>query len=163
MVRAQGPAWYLCPMLKEGAKAPAFTLESDAGEKVSLSDFAGKTVVLYFYPKDDTPGCTREAQGFEAKRKELGKKGAVVLGVSRDKVATHCKFRDKYGLGFPLLSDPDAKVHEKYGAWGEKVLYGKKSVGAIRTTVVIGPDGKVKKVFPKVKVDGHVDAVLAAL
>jgi peroxiredoxin Q/BCP len=150
-------------MVQEGKRAPAFTLESSAGDTVSLDDFKGKTVVLYFYPKDDTPGCTREAQGFRDALPKLKKKNAVVLGVSRDSVKSHCGFRDKYDLNFPLLSDPDGKVTRAYGAWGEKNMYGKKSEGIIRTTVVIGPDGKVARLFPKVKVDGHVDKVLEAL
>jgi peroxiredoxin Q/BCP len=150
-------------MLEAGKKAPAFKLESSEGDTVSLDDFKGKTVVLYFYPKDDTPGCTREAQGFRDALPQLKKKGAVVLGVSRDSVKSHCSFRDKYDLNFPLLSDPDGKVLRAYGAWGEKNMYGKVTEGVIRTTVVIGPDGKVTKVFPRVKVDGHVDKVLAAL
>ena len=150
-------------MLQEGKKAPAFKLESSEGDTVSLDDFKGKTVVLYFYPKDDTPGCTREAQGFRDAAAALKKKKAVVLGVSRDSVKSHCSFRDKYDLNFPLLSDPDGKVLRAYGAWGEKNMYGKKTEGVIRTTVVIGPDGKVTKVFPRVKVDGHVDKVLEAI
>jgi peroxiredoxin Q/BCP len=150
-------------MIEEGKKAPAFKLESSAGDTVSLDDFKGKTVVLYFYPKDDTPGCTREAQGFRDAAARLKKKNAVVLGVSRDSVKSHCSFRDKYDLNFPLLSDPDGKVIRAYGAWGEKNMYGKKSEGIIRTTVVIGPDGKVARVFPRVKVDGHVDKVLEAI
>lgn len=150
-------------MIEEGAKAPAFTLVSAEGDKVSLASQSGKYVVVYFYPRDDTPGCTREAQGFEAARDRLAKLDAVVLGISKDSTASHCKFRDKYSLRFPLLSDPDGKVIEKYGAWGEKNMYGKKSFGIIRTTVIVGPDGKVKRIFRKVKVDGHVDAVLATL
>jgi peroxiredoxin Q/BCP len=150
-------------MLEEGKKAPAFKLESSEGDTVSLDDFKGKTVVLYFYPKDDTPGCTREAQGFRDAAARLKKKKAVVLGVSRDSVKSHCSFRDKYGLNFPLLSDPDGKVIRAYGAWGEKNMYGKKSEGIIRTTVVIGPDGKVMRVFPRVKVDGHVEKVLETI
>jgi peroxiredoxin Q/BCP len=152
-------------MLKEGSKAPAFKLPSSEhdGDVISLADYAGKTVVLYFYPRDNTPGCTREAEAFRDAAAALKKKNAVVLGVSKDSVASHCKFRDKYALNFPLLSDPDGKVIEAYGAWGEKTLYGKKSMGVIRTTVIIGPDGKVKKIFPKVKVDGHADEVLAAI
>jgi len=152
-------------MLKEGSKAPAFKLPSSVndGDVVSLADYAGKTVVLYFYPRDNTPGCTREAEAFRDAAAALKKKNAVVLGVSKDSVASHCKFRDKFDLNFPLLSDADGKVIEAYGAWGEKTLYGKKSMGIIRTTVVIGPDGKVKKIFPKVKVDGHADEVLAAI
>ena len=150
-------------MLEEGKKAPAFTLASSDGEKVSLGDFKGQKVILYFYPKDDTPGCTREAEGFRAALPKIKKKNAVVLGVSRDSVKSHCSFRDKYDLNFPLLSDPDGKVLRAYGAWGEKNMYGKKTEGVIRTTVVIGPDGKVTKVFPRVKVDGHVDKVLEAI
>lgn len=150
-------------MVAEGSKAPAFELPSSDGKTVSLADFAGKTVVLYFYPRDATPGCTREATEFRDALKAFTKKGAVVLGVSKDTVASHCKFRDKYELNFPLLSDETGTVIEAYGAWGEKNLYGKKSMGILRTTVIIGKDGLVKKVFPKVKVDGHVDAVLAAL
>ena len=150
-------------MLKVGAQAPAFTLESSQGGKVSLSDFKGKSVVLYFYPRDATPGCTVEAQSFRDAAKQLAKKGAVVLGISKDSIASHCKFADKEKLNFPLLSDPDGKVIDRYGAWGEKSLYGKKSMGIIRTTVVIAPDGKVKEIFPKVKVAGHVEKVLEAL
>ena len=150
-------------MLQEGKKAPAFTLASSDGEKVSLGDFKGQKVILYFYPKDDTPGCTREAEGFRAALPKIKKKNAVVLGVSRDSVESHCKFIDKYGLNFPLLSDPDGKVLRAYGAWGEKNMYGKKTEGVLRTTVIIDGEGKVEKVFPRVKVDGHVDKVLAAL
>lgn len=150
-------------MLEVGKRAPSFKLESSEGGTVSLSDFRGKNVVLYFYPKDNTPGCTLEAQDFQKALPKLKKLNAVVLGVSRDTIAAHCKFRDKFGLGFPLLSDPDHETLEAYGAWGEKTLYGKKSVGIIRTTVLIDEQGKVKRVFQKVKVNGHVDAVLAAL
>ena len=149
--------------MKQGAKAPTFALESSTGDKVKLGEFAGKTVVLYFYPRDNTPGCTTEAQEFQAALPKLSKLGAVVLGVSKDTIASHCKFADKFGLRFPLLSDPDGKVIEKYGAWGEKTLYGKKSLGIIRTTVVIGPDQKVARVFPNVRVKGHVDAVVDAV
>lgn len=147
-------------MIEEGKPAPAFALTSAEGDKVSLASFKGKYVVVYFYPKDDTPGCTLEAQGFNKARAQLDKLDAVVLGISKDSIESHCKFRDKYSLKFRLLSDPDAKVIEKYGAWGEKNMYGKKSMGIIRRTVVIAPDGKVKKIFPKVKVDGHVAAVI---
>lgn len=149
-------------MIKEGDKAPNFSLESDAGKRVSLSDFAGKTLVLYFYPKDDTPGCTRQAQAFTAARWAIDKAGGAVVGVSKDTVASHCKFKDKYDLQFPLLSDPDLKVHKAYGAYGEKSMYGKKVLGTIRTTFLI-KNGKVTRVFPSVKVDGHADAILAAL
>jgi peroxiredoxin Q/BCP len=150
-------------MLEPGKRAPAFTLESAEGGKVSLKDFAGKSVVIYFYPRDNTPGCTLEAQDFNRALPKFKKLGAAVLGVSKDSIASHCKFRDKYTLGFPLLSDPEGTMIEKYGAWGEKVLYGKKSLGILRSTVIVGPDGKVTKVFPRVKVKGHVDAVLEAL
>ena len=147
-------------MLKEGDKAPAFKLPSVEGRDVGLKDFAGKTVVLYFYPKDDTPGCTREACAFRDSQAALKKAGAVVLGVSPDSVESHQKFRGKYKLNFPLLADADKSVAKKYGAWGEKVMYGKKVTGMIRSTFVIGGDGVVRKVFPRVKVDGHADKVL---
>jgi peroxiredoxin Q/BCP len=150
-------------MLEVGKKAPAFTLESSDGGKVKLSDFADKLVVLYFYPRDNTPGCTVEAENFRDAVPALKKLGAVVLGVSKDSIASHCKFRDKYELTFPLLSDPDGKVLEAYGAWGDKVLYGKKSKGIIRSTVLIGKDGKVLKHWPKVSVKGHVDDVIATV
>ena len=150
-------------MIKEGKKAPAFTLASSEGGKVSLKDFEGQYVVLYFYPRDNTPGCTTEANDFNAALRKLEARDAVVLGVSKDSIESHCKFADKYELKFPLLSDPDGKVLEKYGAWGEKNMYGKKSMGIIRSTVLIGPDGKVIKHFPKVRVKGHVDEVLEAL
>jgi thioredoxin-dependent peroxiredoxin len=149
--------------MKIGSKAPKFKLPSSDGDTVELASFAGKYVVLFFYPRDSTPGCTREAIAFRDQKKKLAALGAVVLGVSRDSIASHCKFRDAQGLNFPLLSDPETKVIEAYGAWGEKVLYGKKSLGIIRSTVVIGPDGKVVAHFPKVKVDGHADAVIAAI
>ena len=138
-------------------------MESSDGGKVKLSDFAGKIVVLYFYPRDNTPGCTTEAENFRDAVPALKKLGAVVLGASKDSIASHCKFRDKYELSFPLLSDPDGKVLEAYGAWGDKVLYGKKSKGIIRSTVLIGKDGKVVQHWPKVSVKGHVDAVVAAV
>ena len=150
-------------MLEVGKKAPAFTLESSDGGKVKLADFAGKIVVLYFYPRDNTPGCTMQAENFRDAIPALKKLGVVVLGVSKDSIESHCKFRDKYKLSFPLLSDPDGKVLEAYGAWGDKVLYGKKSKGIIRSTVVIGKDGKVAKHYPKVTVKGHVDDVVATV
>ena len=149
--------------LREGAPAPAFTLPSSEGRDVSLAELRGKHVVVYFYPKDDPPGCTVEAKGFRDARAELERRGAVVLGVSKDSVESHCRFRDKHSLDFPLLSDREGSVVAAYGAWGEKNMYGKKSMGIIRSTVVIAPDGRVKKVFPKVKVDGHVAEVLAAI
>lgn len=149
-------------MIDTGTKAPDFTLDSDDGKKRSLRDFAGKTLVLYFYPKDDTPGCTREAQAFSAARAAIAKAGGEVVGVSKDTVASHCKFRDKYGLSIPLLSDPDLSLHKAFGAYGEKTMYGKKVTGVIRSTFIV-KDGKVVRVFPNVKVDGHADQVLAFL
>jgi thioredoxin-dependent peroxiredoxin len=148
---------------KVGSPAPSFSLPSDSGAEVSLAGLKGKWVVLYFYPKNNTPGCTREAIAFEAAAAALKKRGAVVLGVSRDTVASHCGFKEKQGLRFPLLSDPDSKVHKLYGAYGDKTMYGKKITGALRTTAVITPDGKLARLFSNVKVDGHSDAVLAFL
>ena len=150
-------------MLEVGKKAPAFTLESSDGGKVKLSDYAGKVVVLYFYPRDNTPGCTVEANEFNAALPALKKLGAVVLGVSKDTIASHCKFRDKYKLNFPLLTDADGKVMEAYGAWGDKLMYGKKMKGIIRSTVIIDKTGKVAKHWPKVSVKGHVDEVVEAV
>ncbi|MDX2094096.1 MAG: peroxiredoxin [Kofleriaceae bacterium] len=150
-------------MIEVGKKAPAFTLESSDGGKVKLSEYAGKVVVVYFYPRDNTPGCTLEAQDFSAAVPQLKKLGAVVFGVSKDTIASHCKFRDKYELAFPLLSDPEGKVLEAYGAWGDKVMYGKKMKGIIRSTVLIGKDGKVAKHWPKVSVKGHAAEVVEAI
>lgn len=149
--------------LEPGQKAPALTLVADDGSKVRLSDFAGKPVVLYFYPKDDTPGCTKQACAFRDAQAALKKVGAVVLGVSADDTASHEKFRDKYKLNFPLLSDTDHKVAEKYGAWREKNMYGKVSLGIQRSTYLIDATGKVAKVWKRVQVDGHEQQVLAAL
>jgi peroxiredoxin Q/BCP len=146
-----------------GAPAPPFELRSDTGAEVSLQDFRGKWVVLFFYPKDNTPGCTREALAFQAASARLTGHGAVVLGVSRDTVTSHAGFKKKQGLAFPLLSDPAADTHKLYGAFGEKMMYGKKVVGAIRTTVLVRPDGTIAQIFSPVKVDGHADAVLAAI
>src|SRR6185312_12619935 len=154
---------YQRAMVEVGKKAPAFALESSDGGKVKLADLAGKVVVLYFYPRDNTPGCTIEAEGFRDAVPALKKLGATVLGVSKDSIASHCKFRDKYDLNFPLLTDADGKVMEAYGAWGDKVMYGKKMKGIIRSTVVIGKDGKVAKHWPKVSVKGHVDEVVEAV
>jgi peroxiredoxin Q/BCP len=150
-------------MLKIGDKAPAFAAEDQSGKTVSLSDFKGKTVVLYFYPRDLTPGCTVEACGFQENQAALKKKGAVVIGVSKDAAATHKKFADKQGLTFPLLADESGAIVKAYGAWGEKSLYGKKYMGILRITYVIGPDGKVAAVYPKVKPAEHPADVLAAL
>jgi thioredoxin-dependent peroxiredoxin len=149
--------------IEEGTKAPDFTLAADDGSKVKLSALRGKPVVLYFYPKDDTPGCTKEACAFRDASKDLKKLGAVVLGVSPDDVASHVKFRDKFQLNFPLLADADHKVAEKYGAWREKNMYGKKSMGIARSTFLIDAEGKVARVWKAVKVDGHDAAVLEAL
>lgn len=149
--------------IEPGKKAPAFTLVSDRGEKVKLADLAGSPVVLYFYPKDDTPGCTKEACNFRDRLDEIQQHGAKVFGVSPDDAKSHQKFRDKYSLNFPLLIDTDHKVAEKYGAWREKNMYGKKSMGIQRSTYLIGPDGKVVKVWKKVSVDGHDDQVIEAL
>jgi peroxiredoxin Q/BCP len=150
-------------MLKKGDKAPAFERESDGGRKVSLADFAGKTLVLYFYPRDNTPGCTREAIAFSEAVDRIAAAGAAVVGVSRDSVKSHGSFRDKHGLRIPLLSDPDLSLHRAFGAFGEKTMYGKKVEGTIRSTFIIGPDGTVAEAFPSVKVDGHAEQVLAAL
>jgi peroxiredoxin Q/BCP len=149
-------------MIKEGQKAPDFSLESSEGKDIKLSELRGRPVVLYFYPKDDTPGCTREACAFRDSFAAVKKK-AVLLGVSPDSVASHERFRDKYKLPFPLLADPDKAVAKKYGAFGEKVMYGKKVTGMIRSTFVIDGQGVVQKVFPRVRVDGHADKVLEAL
>jgi len=151
------------PMIREGQKAPGFTLPSSEGKDVSLSDFEGRPVVLYFYPKDDTPGCTKEACGFRDRQAEVRKAGAVVLGVSPDSVDAHGSFRSKYRLNFPLLADTDKRVAKKYGAYGEKLLYGKKVTGMIRSTFVIDAKGVVRKVFPRVRVDGHAEQVVKAL
>ena len=150
--------------IEEGQPAPDFTLTDATGKHVSLKDFAGKDVILYFYPKDDTPGCTKEACGFRDNWKQLGKANAVVLGVSADSGTSHQKFIAKYKLPFPLLSDPERKVMEEYGAYGEKMMYGKKTTGVIRSTVWIGPDGRVKKHWAKVaNAEAHPEQVLAAL
>lgn len=149
--------------VEEGTKAPAFTLVADDGSKVKLADLKGSPVVLYFYPKDDTPGCTREACAFRDRKDELKKLGAKVLGVSADDVASHVKFRDKYELNFPLLADTDHKVADAYGAWREKNMYGKKSMGIQRSTFLIDADGKIARVWKRVQVDGHDEQVLAAL
>ena len=150
-------------MLTIGQKAPAFRLESSLGGEVTLASLGGTTLVLYFYPRDNTPGCTREAQDFRDAAAQFSERGAVVLGVSRDSVKSHQKFADKFSLGFALLSDPDGKMIEDYGAWGEKNMYGRAMMGIIRSTVIVGADGRVLHLFPKVKVAGHVEEVLAAL
>jgi peroxiredoxin Q/BCP len=136
--------------ISEGRKAPSFTLHDATGKPVSLDDFKGKDVIVYFYPKDDTPGCTKEACGFRDLWKELQRAGVVVLGVSADSPATHTKFAAKYTLPFTLLSDPGRKVMEAWGAYGDKMMYGKKTRGVIRSTVWIGPDGRVRKHWKRV-------------
>jgi peroxiredoxin Q/BCP len=150
-------------LIAAGESAPDFTLLDADGNAVRLADLRGRPVVLYFYPKDDTPGCTKEACAFRDARAELGASQAVVLGISPDSSASHARFRSKYGLDFTLLSDPDKAVSERYGAFGDKVLYGKKTRGMIRSTFVIDAAGVVRKVFPRVRVDGHVAQVLKAL
>jgi len=149
--------------LPVGKKAPAFSAEIDSGKKISLSDFNGKWVVLYFYPKDDTPGCTKEACSFRDNMDSITKAGAVVIGVSPDAVKSHVKFKEKYDLNFHLVSDNNKKICEKYGAYGEKIMYGKTIKGVIRSTYIINPEGKIAYVFPKVKVDGHVEEVINIL
>ena len=150
--------------VEEGKKAPAFTLEDSTGHKVSLKDFAGQNVVLYFYPRDDTPGCTKEACGFRDQWRRIQKQNAVVLGVSPDGAEAHQKFAAKYKLPFTLLSDPTKKTMEKYGAFGEKMMYGKKTTGVIRSTVWIGTDGRVVKHWKRVaKAADHPAYVLEAL
>jgi peroxiredoxin Q/BCP len=148
----------------EGKKAPAFKLEGSDGKKHSLEDYKGKTVVLYFYPRDDTPGCTKEACGFRDLNASLKKAGTVVLGVSKDSVETHKKFATKYKLPFTLLSDPKAEVMKKYGAFGKKIMYGKEVEGTIRSTAVIDPEGVVTKHWTTVKkAEAHPDEVLSFL
>ena len=149
--------------IEVGKKAPAFTLTADDGKKVKLADLKGSPVVLYFYPKDDTPGCTKEACAFRDRQAEMEQVGAKVLGVSPDTVESHVKFRDKFSLNFPLLADPDHALAEKYGAWREKNMYGKKSMGVQRSTYLIDADGKVAKVWQRVQVDGHDEEVIAAV
>jgi len=150
-------------MIEEGKKAPTFKLPSSEGGHVSLKDLKGRIVVLYFYPKDDTPGCTREACEFRDAQAPILKAGAVVLGVSGDSLESHGKFKTKHKLNFPLLSDAGNEVATKFGAYGEKTLYGRKFMGIIRSTFVIDGEGTVRKVFPRVKVDGHAAKVLEAV
>jgi peroxiredoxin Q/BCP len=150
-------------MIEEGKPAPDFELATDTGERVKLSDYRGQPVVLYFYPKDDTPGCTVEACGFRDAHTAFEKRGAVILGVSPDDEASHVKFKQKYSLPFPLLADPEHAVAEQYGVWGEKNYAGKTYWGVNRTTFVIDAEGKIAKVMKNVKPDGHPEQVLAAL
>jgi len=149
--------------VNEGDVAPEFTLKSHRGENIRLSDFRGKYVVLYFYPKDETPGCTLEARSFSNLAPQFEARNAVVLGVSPDSLDSHCAFADKYQIGFHLLSDEGHKVAEKYGAWGDKNMYGKTTQGIIRSTFLIGPDGKVVKAWKNVKPEGHAQKVLDSI
>ncbi|MGC8462665.1 MAG: thioredoxin-dependent thiol peroxidase [Acidimicrobiales bacterium] len=149
--------------LAVGDRAPAFTLPDQDGNPVSLADFTGSPVVVYFYPKDDTPGCTKEACQFNDNLRSFSASGAQVVGISADSAEKHRAFRDKYGLRFPLLTDVDHQVGTAYGAWGEKTLYGKKSIGVIRSTFLVGPDGTITRAWYNVRADGHAAKVLAAL
>ena len=148
--------------LAVGDKAPAFTLPRDGGDKVSLADFKGRKLVLYFYPRADTPGCTREAIDFTRLRPQFAKAGTEILGVSADSVKAQDAFKKKHALTIGLLSDETHKMLEAYGAWGKKSMYGKSFMGIVRMTVLIGPNGKIAEIWPKVRVDGHADEVLAA-
>ena len=150
-------------MLTIGQKAPDFTLSDKDGNAVSLSDFAGKKVVLYFYPKDNTPGCTRQACAFAGAYGEFQKRGVVVIGISRDSVASHVKFAEKYSLPFILLADPELEAIQAFGVWQEKKLYGKVSMGVVRTTFLIDENGLVEAVMPKVKPDTNAEEILAML
>lgn len=149
--------------LKEGDKAPAFTVATSGGGTISLKDYTGKHVILYFYPKDDTPGCTKEACAFRDGFADFKKKGAVILGVSPDSVKSHDKFVGKFKLPFTLLADEEKKIVNDYGVWGEKMFMGRKYMGVFRVTFLIGPDGKIKKIWPSVKPEEHAAEVLAAL
>jgi peroxiredoxin Q/BCP len=149
--------------LKAGDVAPDFSVATSGGGKVSLADFKGKPVILYFYPKDDTPGCTKEACAFRDGFAEFKKRGAVVLGVSTDPVKSHDKFVEKFKLPFTLLADEDNRIVTAYGVWGEKSFMGRKYLGTHRVTFLIGPDGRIKKIWPQVKPDGHAAEVLAEL
>lgn len=150
-------------MLQEGTIAPDFTLPADGGGEVNLSDYRGKKVVLYFYPKDNTPGCTTEACNFRDDYAQIVAAGAVVLGISPDSIKSHSGFKLKFNLPFALLSDPDHVVAEMYGAWGEKKMYGKTTMGIIRSTFIIDEEGRITKVFPRVNVKNHSQEVLEVL
>jgi len=149
--------------LKEGDAAPAFTVSTNGGGRLSLADLRGKNVILYFYPRDDTPGCTKEACAFRDHFAEFKKRGAVVLGVSPDAVKSHDKFVAKFKLPFTLLADEDKQIVEAYGVWGQKSFLGRKYLGTYRVTFLIGPDGRIKKIWPKVKPEAHAEEVLSAL
>ncbi|NOT27048.1 MAG: thioredoxin-dependent thiol peroxidase [Acidobacteria bacterium] len=150
-------------LIEPGTKAPAFSLKDQNGETHKLSDYAGRSVILYFYPKDDTPGCTQESCEFQASLPAISKQKAAVLGISILDEKSKAKFAKKHGLTFPLLADADHAVAEKYGVWQKKLRYGRSYMGIVRTTYLIGPDGKVSQRWDKVKVDGHVEEVAAAL
>ncbi len=150
-------------MLSIGMQAPAFTLQDSTGKEVALSDFLGKKVVLYFYPKDNTPGCTRQACAYASAYEEFRKKNVAVIGISKDSVASHVKFAEKYQLPFTLLSDPDRVAIEAYGVWQEKKLYGKVNMGVVRTTFLIDEEGKIEKLMPQVKPDTNAAEILAEL
>ncbi len=150
-------------LLHEGDKAPPFKATAQDGRTISLSDFRGRTLILYFYPRDDTPGCTKEARGFRDSFAAFEKRGAVVLGVSADSVKSHGKFADKFKLPFPLLADEEKVIVQAYGVWGEKKFMGRKYMGIHRVTFLIGPDGRIRKIWPKVKPEEHAAEVLAAL
>ena len=149
--------------LKEGDPAPTFTARINGGGTVSLEDFRGQNVILYFYPRDNTPGCTKEACAFRDQFDQIKRKGAVVLGVSTDSVQSHDKFVEKFNLPFPLLADEDKTIAQAYGVWGLKTFLGKTFLGLRRITFLIGPDGKIKKIWPKVKPEEHANQVLASL
>ena len=150
-------------MLETGDRAPDFDLPTDGGGRARLADYAGKTLVLYFYPKDDTPGCTTEAQAFEAARDAFAKAGAAIVGVSKDTPRKHDRFKEKHGLGFTLASDEGGEMLERYGVWIEKTLYGRQYMGIDRATFLVGPDGVIRRIWRKVKVAGHAAEVLAAI
>jgi peroxiredoxin Q/BCP len=160
--RASAPGTATKATLAEGQKAPAFRLPRDGGGVVALSDYAGQKLVLFFYPRADTPGCTREAIDFTRLTGAFAAAGTAVLGISADPLKAQEKFRDKHGLGVPLVSDEKHQMLEAYGAWGEKSMYGKSFLGVLRTTILLGADGKVAKVWRNVRVDGHADEVLKA-
>jgi len=149
--------------LKQGDPAPAISLDTDSGEHFDLTSLRGKNVVLYFYPKADTPGCTKEACAFRDESPQFAVTNTVIVGVSPDAAKAQAKFKQKFGLPFTLLADTEHKAADDYGVWKEKSMYGKKYMGVDRTTFVIGPDGKIKKIFPKVSVEGHAEEVLAAV
>jgi len=151
------------PNLQEGDPAPPISLDTDTGQHFELSSLKGKNVVLYFYPKADTPGCTKEACAFRDNSPGLSKANTVIVGVSPDTPNAQAKFKQKFSLPFTLLADSDHKAAENYGVWKEKSMYGKKYMGVERTTFIIGPDGRIKKIFPKVRVEGHAEEVLAAI